>query len=114
MNSIARWLSSIGLAAATATYPQKTLADGFDGNEFNGWSAEAQDSYIQTSVTMAAIIATKTRRAAGDCIDAWYLADTADRAARNAEIRDTIGRNAEFHPSAVIFLILETQCGSFS
>jgi len=104
----------MALAAIAMFHPQNSYAQGFDGNLFLAWSTEAQDSYIQTSVAMAAIIATKTRPAAGDCIDAWYLASNADRPQKNNEIRQTISRNAEFHPSAVIFLVLQQQCGPFS
>jgi len=114
MNSIARWVGATTVLVATAVYPQKSIAEGFDGRTFLAWSQAAQDSYIQTSVTMAAIIATKTRPDAGDCIDAWYLAPGADREARNAEVRGAIGRNSEFHPSGVIFLMLEQECGPFS
>lgn len=94
-------------------YPHKSHAEGFTGTQFLTWSEAAQDSYIQTSVTMAAIIATKTKPETGNCLDAWYLALNADPTTRNREIRATIGRNSEFHPSAVIFLILERECGAF-
>lgn len=114
MNSIAPWALAIGLLATATIYPQKSAADGFDGAQFLKWDEAAQDSYFQTSITMAAIIASKTRKSAGDCIAAWYLAPEADRAAKNAELRGTIGRNASYHPSAVIYLVLEGACGPFS
>lgn len=114
MNNIRSGFAAIAFAVSIVTYPQVLPAQGFDGDQFLAWSRSAQDSYIQTSITMAAIIATKTRPAAGDCIDAWYLSPDANRTSRNDEIRGTIGRNSEFHPSAVIFLVLEQNCGPFS
>ena len=77
MNSIAGRIRAMGLVALVTIYPQETLADGFVGAEFLSWSNAAQDSYIQTSVTMAAIIATETHKPVGDCLANWYLAPEA-------------------------------------
>ena len=107
MNSIAVWFGASVMAVALAIYPQKSLAEGFTGVEFLGWSKTAQDSYFMTSVTMVAIMASKTRKIAGDCLANWYLADTADQSVRNAELKSAIERNTRYHPSAVIFLVLE-------
>lgn len=104
----------MGMALLTAICPQKAAAQAFTGKDFLGWTQTAQDSYFQTSITMASIIATKTRKASGDCIAAWYLDANADRSARNDELRATIWRNDGYHPSAVIFLVLEQECGPFS
>lgn len=114
MNSIATWGGAIALVMIGTFYPQNSRAETFTGTQFLQWSEAAQDSYFQTSITMASIMATKTRKASGDCIAAWYLAPEADRAARNIQLRNTITRNDAYHPSAVIFLVLEQECGPFA
>ena len=101
------------LGGLLAICPQKSLADGFTGKDFLEWSTSAQESYFQTSVTMAAIMATRTHKASSDCLGAWYLAPDADRDARHVTLRSAIERNTTHHPSSVIFLILEEACGPF-
>ena len=96
-----------------AAYPQKLVAEGFTGEEFLTWSDAAQDSYFQTSITMAAIMASKTYLASGDCLGDWYLSAEADRGQRHTDLREAIERNATYHPSAVIYLVLEEACGPF-
>lgn len=103
----------MGLAAGALAYPQKASADKFTGDVFLTWSQSGQDTYIGTSVTMAAMIVGRTNAERGACIDNWYASSETVTAARNTEIRDTIGRNSEYHPSAVILLVLEGACGAF-
>ena len=94
-------------------YPQVSAAETFTGAEFLTWSQSGQDSYISTSVTMAALVAGRSNPDQGACIDAWYAQSEALAGQRNEEIRDTIARNAEYHPSAVILLVMEGACGAF-
>lgn len=114
MNSIATWGLAIGLTAAAVFSPQKSLAEKFTGEEFLTWSVEGQDSYIGIAVTMASLIATRTNPPTGQCLDVWYAESEDVAAERDAEIRATIARNAEYHPSAVIMLVLEGACGTFA
>ena len=113
MNSIAGWVGAIGLTAVVAIYPQKSAAEKFTGAEFLAWSVEGQDSYNGTSITMATLVAGRTNPARATCLDEWYATSETLAAQRDAEIRDTIRRNAEYHPSAVIVLVLEEACGHF-
>lgn len=103
----------MGLVALMAIYPQESVADGFTGDDFLKWDRSAQDSYFQTSLTMAAIIATETNKPSGDCLADWYLSPDADRDSRNTELRSIIEQNAAFHPSSVIYLVLAEECGPF-
>ncbi|MEM6381310.1 MAG: hypothetical protein AAF739_01440 [Pseudomonadota bacterium] len=114
MNSIARRVAAITIVGACGFYPQILSADGFTGEQFLEWSDAAQDSYIQTSVTMAAILATQTNKPSGDCLTDWYFEPAANRAERHNSIKQTIARNGEHHPSSVIYLILEEACGPFA
>ncbi|MEL6467739.1 MAG: hypothetical protein AAFQ58_22460, partial [Pseudomonadota bacterium] len=61
MNSIATWGGAIALVTIGTFYPQNSRAETFTGTQFLQWSEAAQDSYFQTSITMASIMATKTR-----------------------------------------------------
>ncbi|WP_299283276.1 hypothetical protein [uncultured Tateyamaria sp.] len=114
MNSIATWGVAIVVAAVTAISPQESLAEKFTGEEFLTWSVEGQDNFIGIAVTMASLIATRTNPPTGQCLDTWYAASEDIAAKRDAEIRAVIARNAEYHPTAVIMLVLEGACGTFA
>jgi len=113
MNSIGAWGGAIVIAAAMVIHPQESRADGFTGKSFMGWTAAQQDSYIQTSITMAAVVATQTKPAVADCIDAWYRPDTNVKDKRNEEVRVLITQYPDYHPSGVIFAALRKACGDF-
>jgi len=114
MNSIARWVGATVIAIWSPSFPQKSLANGFTGEEFLNWPIEGQNNYIGIAVTMASLIASRVNPGNGECLDTWYAARDAVAEERDAEIRATIARNSEFHPSAIIILVLEEACGSFS
>ena len=65
-------------------------------------------------MTMASFIATRTNPTTAACLDSWYVQSSEGSASRDQLIRDKIGKNAEFHPSVVIMLVLEEACGSFA
>lgn len=110
MNSIAGWCGATVLGALAVFHPQVSKAEGFTGAEFSNWEPGAQDSYIQTSVTMAGMVLTRTKPEAATCIDDWYFADEhSDR--RNSFIRKTIASYQDYHPSGVILAILLQECG---
>lgn len=104
----------MALLVVTAIYPQKSATETFTGTEFLTWDVEGQNNYIGIAVTMASLIATRTNPPMGQCLDEWYAASEAVAAERDSEIRAAIARNAEYHPSAVIMLVLEGACGPFA
>ncbi|WP_415402427.1 hypothetical protein [Tateyamaria sp. SN3-11] len=114
MNNIATWCGAMGLAVVSAFCPQKSAAETFTGAEFLTWPVDGQDNYIGIAVTTASLIATRVNPSTGQCLDTWYAASEDVAAMRDAEIRAVIARNAEYHPSAVIMLVLEGACGSFA
>lgn len=114
MNSIATWGVASVVAAVTAINPQISTAETFTGEQFLTWDVEGQNNYIGVAVVMASLIATRTNPSTGQCLDTWYAVDEDLAAARNTEIRAVIARNAEYHPSAVIMLVMEGACGSFA
>lgn len=101
------------MAVAGAIHPQESAAEGFTGADFAGWAEASQDSYIQTSVTMAAVIASQTNEATAHCLDEWYRPDTSLKDKRNKEVRSIIIDNPDYHPSGVILAILIKKCGAF-
>ena len=110
MNSIGSWLGTISLAATIAICPQESTAQGLSGTDFAAWPEESQNSYIQTSITMAGVVITQIDPAVSRCIDDWYLGD-GRKAERNAFIRETIGNHPSYHPSGTIMAILMDACG---
>lgn len=99
--------------AGAAFCPQQSLAEGLTGKEFLNWPQEQQDSYIQISITMAGVVATQTKPSVATCIDEWYAPDTSLKDDRDAFIRDTIKGYEGYHPSGVIFAVLQNKCGDF-
>jgi len=112
-------ISTLQSAATTALtvcaliHPQFSFASGFDGKIFLTWNADGQDGYINTSVTMASVIASQTKPSVSNCIDQWYFQSDAIRAQRNDEIRQTIRENPTYHPSGVIYAWITKRCGAF-
>lgn len=110
MNTITCRVGATGLLIMAMIHPQESRAGGFTGAEFADWSRTAQDSYIQTSVTMAGVVLTQTHPTVSTCIDEWYLGEGA-QAARNETIRSTIDKFGDHHPSGVILAVLLQACG---
>lgn len=99
---------------ALLLYPQVSQAAGFTGTEFATWSKGQQDGFMQTSVTMAGVVATQTKPSVAECIDAWYRPDTDLVHGRNDEMRALIVDHPRHHPSGVILALLIKRCGPFS
>lgn len=62
---------------------------------------------------MAGMMASQTRPNAAECIDKWYLGAPSLQSERNDFVKSKIAKNAEFHPAAVIVVILRDVCGPF-
>ena len=97
------------LASAAFIHPQESAADGFTGADFARWSTDSQDSYIQTSMTMAGVVFARTEPQVATCINDWYF--SGDRLqARNEKIRGTIIRYLDHHPAGVILAMILQEC----
>ncbi|MCT4555733.1 MAG: hypothetical protein N4A53_13685 [Pelagimonas sp.] len=114
MNSIEAWALAIGLIATMASFPQKSAAEGFTGTDFLQWDRVGQDSYINTAVVMATFVSTRTNPKTAECLNGWYAESAEISQSRNDKIRNLIAKNASYHPSGVILLVLEEACGSFA
>ncbi|WP_320240876.1 hypothetical protein [Cognatiyoonia sp. IB215182] len=98
------------LGATLTIHPQEIYAQAFTGADFSTWETSAQDSYIQTSLTMAGVVFSQVDPEKSACIDNWYLGE-AQKADRNTYIRNTIAEYGSYHPSGTILAILLEACG---
>ena len=69
---------------------------------------------MQTSISMAGVIASQTRPETARCIDTWYYENEATKRTRHEEILQTMPDYAEFTPHAFLLAYLESVCGTFS
>lgn len=107
-------LGATAILLCAGFHPQQSRAEGFTGEEFATWSEASQDSFIQTSLTMAGIIGTQVKPAISHCIDGWYFADDAAKSRLNQSIRGTIIQYADYHPNSVILAVIQEECGEFN
>lgn len=103
----------MAVGCTAAINPHVSKAEGFTGADFAGWEVASQDSYIQTSVTMAGVVLTQVKPERSSCIDDWYFGD-AQKDARNAHIRKAIAQYGDYHPSGTILAILLEACGAIN
>ncbi len=76
------------------------------------WPEASQNSFIETSVTMAGVVFTQTYPEKAVCLNDWYFADEA-WVRRNPEIREMIAAYPDGHPSGVILALILRDCGGF-
>ena len=95
------------------SYSQASFAEGFTGEKFLKWKRESQDSFIGTSITMVAVVATQGRQNIASCIDDWYSEDGSIQDQRHGFILDTIREYPSYHPQGIILAVLQKRCGSF-
>lgn len=112
--AFAALVASLGLhASCAASEREKSRAEGFTGHDFLTWERTNQDSYIETSVSMTAIVATQGRQDIATCIDKWYSIEPEIRQDRHDNILRILRENPAFHPQGIILAVLQKQCGSF-
>lgn len=92
---------------STQTYAQ----DSYTSAEFLERTIESQNAFMQTSVTMIGVVATRIRPEIAHCIDDWYGGDAMDQ--RNDFIRSVMREHSEFHPSGVVLAVVQRACGRF-
>lgn len=108
-------VSSKAFLAALLIHPQLSLAEGFTSADVLKWEEGAQDSFFQTSISMASIVAARTGQhsKAVECINEWYGAEGA-QVHRHDYIRSKMRRYLRYHPQGIILAVLEEECGSFT
>lgn len=102
------------MTALVAGFPQKSVAEGFTGQEFLQRAAQDQRGYISTQLVMASSIAARIKPSLADCIGREFF----DGAGMSDEgFLSIIGRIKEFeayHPSSVLVVVIENRCGKFN
>lgn len=106
-------LAATTLMTVVTAFPQISAADGFTGSAFGKWPGTSQDGYIQSSIMMAGVIGAQVKPSVARCIDAWYFADDASKARVNDDVRNTITKFPDHHPSGVILAVIQKKCGAF-
>lgn len=98
---------------ALLNYSQALASPGFTAAKFVQLERAAQDSYFQTSVMMAGVVATQTHTNLAGCIDQWYFESSETMQERNDFMRETMAQYPDHHPSGVIAAFIQKACGSF-
>jgi hypothetical protein len=105
-----RALAVTSFLAGMLAFPQISKA-GFASADLLKWPEASQDSYFNTSIGMAGVIATQNRREAARCINEWYFADRATAQMRNDHIRSVLKQYPDYDPQATILAIIQKACG---
>lgn len=105
---------AISALAAVAIYPQTSWADGFTSADLLKLKIDVQNSYFNTSVGMAGVIASQNRREAARCIDDWYFSNKTVQAARNDHIRSVMRKFPGYDPQATILAVIRKACGTLA
>ena len=104
-----------GILISLAFHPQVSSAEEFTGEIVLGWSEEAQDHFLATSITMTSIVVGRTGRH-GDlesCMTDWYTEKDV-RQERHIYIRKKLEAYPSYHPQGIILAVIEEACGSVS
>lgn len=98
---------------ALLNYSQAYAFSNFTAEKFMDLDQAVQDSYFQTSVTMAGVVATKLRPGLTDCIVEWYFESAETMLERNDFMRESMAQYPDHHPSGVIAAFIQKACGAF-
>ena len=68
MNSIEMWFGAMAVAVTATYYPQKSVAQGFTGDQFLQRAEQSQSGYISTQIVMVATITSRIDTDLADCM----------------------------------------------
>ncbi|MEP2640080.1 hypothetical protein [Roseobacter sp.] len=106
-------MRKIALAAALVC-PQVSAAQEFTGKTFLTWSNADQRGYISAQLVMASTIASRIKPDMNACIAGAFFDGTGMSDAAFDQVVQTIGEYQDFHPSSVLVILLENECGTFN
>ncbi|MEP4987393.1 MAG: hypothetical protein ABJV68_06840 [Paracoccaceae bacterium] len=109
IGTIRRGAAKLTLALALFS-PQVSSAETTTA-DFLTWERSAQDSFIQTSLSMTGVLVSQVRPEMAKCLDSWYFESKAKQDIRHSEILDVMPQYAEFDPQAVLLGYIESVCG---
>lgn len=96
---------------STIVCSQAGFADeAFKSAKFLTYPTDSQKSYITSSAMMAGVIATQNQPGQAKCIDDWA---TAKFEASYDAVVGAMNKFPDYHPTTVIFAVLQKACGSF-
>lgn len=113
MNSIAGGICAICLSAITSSYPQKVSAEGFTGQEFLTWSETQQRGYLEAQVVMAGTIAARINPELAQCISSEFMSKNGLSASAFSGILGSVAEYETYHPSTLLVVLIEQDCGAF-
>lgn len=87
-----------------------TVADDFKSSKFLTYTADAQKSYINSSVLMAGLIAAQNSADQAKCIGDWSGEHLAEG---YQPVVAAMKRFPDHYPTGVIIAVLQKVCGSF-
>ena len=101
-------LTVLGISLAAPAQAGTTTAD------FLKWEREAQESFLQISISMAGVIASQINQETAICMDEWYFGDKDLQQQRHAEILKIMPDYTTYDPHAVLMAYLESVCGKLN
>ena len=114
MNNIAIRIGAIALTMTAAIYPQKSQADGFNGQVFLERSEQDQRGFISTQMVMASSIAARVDPSLSECIGRVFFDGTGLSESGFQIITRRIAEFPNYHPSSVLVVVIEKACGAFN
>lgn len=93
--------------------PQISWADGFTGREFLAWSEASQRGYIDAQLVMASSIVTRSKPDYAQCLADHFYSSTGLTDEGFQQIIGRVREYAEYHPSSVLVVVIESECGAF-
>ena len=99
------------LAMLSSMYPQEIHAEGLIANELLNWTPQNQRFYIQTSITMAGVIASQSDKEKARCIDGWHQRQSEQQ---YASVVDAFRQYPAYHPQGVILAFVQKACGTMN
>lgn len=110
-----RWWKCILVGSATLILSTaNSSAEEFTAADVLAWKKETQDWYFETSIAMAASIATRNPTGHAECINDWYYAPTSGREEAHRFIRETLAKFSGHSPETVLIAVIEKACGSLN
>nr|WP_321361391.1 hypothetical protein [uncultured Hyphomonas sp.] len=89
-------------------------AEDFTSRHVLAWEKAQQDTYFQTSIAMASIVASENDEAKSECIANWYFETDEKRHSANEELRSYLSKYPDSHPGAIVLAAVIKHCGSMN
>ncbi len=102
------------MIAAGAALPVQADEDKFTAADVLAWEEKNQDSFFETSISMAGVLAVQAENPAGKCINDWYFKSEAATQAANDQIRAVMREYSGYYPGTVIVAVIERECGDLT